>query len=78
VQAGEHVPAVLIGLTDLQALQRLLLPMPAQRRDRAPIQGDGACAAGGLRWADDHVPVVLLQLLGDGGDAAVEVQVAPA
>jgi hypothetical protein len=77
VQTGEHVPAVPIGLANVQALTLLALPVPRQRGDGRAVQRDRPYAAGGLRWTNDHVTVVLLQLLVDGCDAAVQVEIAP-
>jgi hypothetical protein len=49
-----------------------------KRGDGGAVQGDRPLAAGGLGWADDHVAVVLLQLLADRRYAGVQVEVAPA
>src|SRR5258708_3858453 len=43
----------------------------AQRGDGGVVQGDDAGAVAGLGRAGDDVPVVLLELLGDDGDAVV-------
>jgi hypothetical protein len=71
-EAGEDVAAVMVaGLV-------LAGAVGAQRGDGGVVQGDDAGAVAGLGRAGDHVPVVLLQLLGDDRDTLVEVDVAPA
>ena len=76
--AGEHVPTVLIGRTAFDPFQGLLLPVPTKRGDGRAVQSERPFAAGGLGWADDHMAVVLLQLLADRRYAGVQVDVAPA
>jgi len=75
-QAGEDVAAVMV--TRLLPLGVLAGAVGAQRGHGGVVQGDDAGAVAGLGRAGDHVPVVLLKLLGDDGDAVVEVDVAPA
>jgi hypothetical protein len=78
VEAGEHVPAVVVAVAERGALGLLGCFVGAQRCDGGPVQGDGSLAAGGLRRAQHQAAVILLQLAGDDRGRAVQVDIGPA
>jgi len=78
MEARQHVPAVVVAITGLCALQPLEGDVCPQDRDGGAVQGDDPLAVGCLRRAHRDVPVVLLQLSGDDCRGRVQVDVAPA